>query len=93
MAVYTDLSDDDLERVLDAYQLGQARTFKGIAEGVSNTNFLLETERGRFILTIFEKRTDPADLPFFMNVMEHLAQRLSQRRCRCTPRAARIFMM
>jgi homoserine kinase type II len=74
MAVYTDLSDEDLERVLDVYQLGQARSFKGIAEGVSNSNFLLETERGRFILTIFEKRTDPADLPFFMGVMEHLAR-------------------
>ncbi|MET0181652.1 MAG: homoserine kinase [Caulobacterales bacterium] len=74
MAVYTDLNDDDLQRVLEAYQLGQARALKGIAEGVSNTNFLLETERGRFILTIFEKRTDPADLPFFMDVMEHLAE-------------------
>lgn len=73
MAVYTDLSDEELAGVLRAYGLGEARAFKGIAEGVSNSNFLLETERGRFILTIFEKRTDPADLPFFMNVMEHLA--------------------
>lgn len=73
MAVYTDLSDEDLAGVLDAFDLGAPSAFKGIAEGVSNSNFLLEVARGRFILTIFEKRTDPADLPFFMGVMEHLA--------------------
>lgn len=73
MAVYTDLSDDDLDALLAAYDLGRARAFKGIAEGVENSNFLLETDAGRFILTIFEKRVRPEDLPFFMGVMAQLA--------------------
>lgn len=73
MAVYTDLSDDELTALLAAYDIGQARAFKGIAEGVENSNFLLETDAGRFILTIFEKRVARADLPFFMDVMARLA--------------------
>jgi len=73
MAVYTDLSDADLACVLAAFGLSEAVTFKGIAEGVSNSNFLLETAEGRFILTIFEARAPREDLPFFMHVMEHLA--------------------
>lgn len=73
MAVYTDLSDAELEAFLAAYAVGAATSFKGIAEGVENSNFLLETERGRFILTIYEKRVAAADLPFFMSVMETLA--------------------
>ncbi len=73
MAVYTDLSDEDLAALIAAYDLGQPLALKGIAEGVENSNFLLETQAGRFILTIFEKRTKRADLPFFMDVMERLA--------------------
>lgn len=73
MAVYTDLSDEDLAALLADYDLGRALAFKGIAEGVENSNFLLETEAARFILTIFEKRTKREDLPFFMDVMETLA--------------------
>jgi homoserine kinase type II len=73
MAVYTDISDEDLAGLLDLYDLGAPLMFKGIAEGVSNSNFLLETTRGRFILTVFEHRAAPADLPFFMNVMHALA--------------------
>ena len=73
MAVYTDLSDEELSGLLESYDLGRALAFKGIAEGVENSNFLLETETGRFILTIFEKRTKREDLPFFMDVMETLA--------------------
>lgn len=73
MAVYTDLSDDELAALLDVFGLGRALAFKGIAEGVENSNFLLETEAGRFILTIFEKRTKREDLPFFMDVMEAIA--------------------
>jgi homoserine kinase type II len=73
VAVYTDLSDEELAALLARYDLGAPTAFKGIAEGVSNSNFLLETERGRFILTIFEGRTDPADLPFFVEVMHRLA--------------------
>jgi homoserine kinase type II len=73
MAVYTDISDEDLAGLLDLYDLGAPQIFKGIAEGVSNSNFLLETTRGRFILTVFEHRAAPADLPFFMDVMHALA--------------------
>lgn len=73
MAVYTDISDEDLAGLLDLYDLGAPLSFKGIAEGVSNSNFLLETQRGRFILTVFEQRAAPADLPFFMAVMQALA--------------------
>ncbi|MGE0047259.1 MAG: homoserine kinase [Hyphomonadaceae bacterium] len=73
MAVYTDLTDEELRDLLAAYDLGGALAFKGIAEGVENSNFLLEVEKGRFFLTIFEKRVARADLPFFMGVMEALA--------------------
>jgi homoserine kinase type II len=73
MAVYTDLTDDELAQTLAAYDLGEPLALKGIAEGVENSNFLLETARGRFILTIFEKRVQSQDLPFFMAVMEQLA--------------------
>ncbi len=73
MAVYTDIDDATLSALLSQYDLGEARAFKGIAEGVENSNFLLETEKGRFILTVFEKRAKPEDLPFFMNMMRHLA--------------------
>ena len=58
MAVYTDITDDELAAFLADYDLGQAVAFKGIAEGVENSNFLLETESGRFILTVYERRAD-----------------------------------
>ncbi len=75
MAVYTDVNDDDLAAFLAGYDLGRALSLKGIAEGVENTNFLLRTERGTFILTLYEKRVREADLPFFLGLMEHLAAR------------------
>jgi homoserine kinase type II len=75
MAVYTDLSDEELRELLAAYELGAARAFKGIAEGVENSNFLLETDAGRFFLTVYERRVARDDLPFFMQVMETLAER------------------
>lgn len=74
MAVYTDLTDGELANLLDAYDLGAPTSFKGIAEGVSNSNFLLETARGRYVLTIFERRFVESELPFFMRVMERLAE-------------------
>lgn len=73
MAVYTDLGEDELAALLAEYDLGEATAFKGIAEGVSNSNFLLETDVGRYILTVFERRTNPADLPFFLDLMQWLA--------------------
>ncbi|MDF2999667.1 MAG: homoserine kinase [Xanthobacteraceae bacterium] len=75
MAVYTDVSPEELEAFLSTYELGRLRAFKGIAEGVENSNYLLQTEAGSFILTLYEKRVNPADLPFFIGLMEHLAKR------------------
>ncbi len=74
MAVYTHISDQDLADYLAAYDVGPARVFKGIAEGVENSNFYLETEKARFILTLFEKRTKAEDLPWFLALTEHLAK-------------------
>ncbi|WP_273461392.1 homoserine kinase [Sandarakinorhabdus limnophila] len=73
MAVYTPVSADDLTAFLAGYDVGAAVSFKGIAEGVENSNFLLETTRGRFILTLYEKRVDAGDLPWFLALMGHLA--------------------
>jgi homoserine kinase type II len=73
MAVYTEVSDDELARFIDGYALGRLLSFKGIAEGVENTNYLVHTTEGTFILTLYEKRVDPADLPFFLGLMEHLS--------------------
>src|SRR5450631_1395915 len=75
MAVYTDVTDEDLFAFLAAYDLGAVLSFKGIAEGVENSNFLLHCEGGYFILTLYEKRVNAADLPFFIGLMEHLAER------------------
>ncbi len=74
MAVYTDVGDADLEELLSAYDLGALLSFKGIAEGVENSNFLLSTESGTYILTLYEKRVAEGDLPFFLGLMEHLAK-------------------
>jgi homoserine kinase type II len=75
MAVYTDVPDDDLHAFAAQYDLGAVLSCKGIAEGVENSNFLLVTESGPFILTLYERRVDPADLPFFLGLMQHLADR------------------
>lgn len=73
MAVYTDVSDEELDAFMARYDLGKALSFKGIAEGVENTNFLVQTEAGPHILTLYEKRVAREDLPFFLGLMEHLA--------------------
>jgi homoserine kinase type II len=75
MAVYTDLAFDDLGALLAAYDIGAPKSFKGIAEGVENSNFLLNTDRGTYILTLYEKRVSAGDLPFFLDLLEHLAIR------------------
>ena len=75
MAVYTDVTADDLTRYLAGYDIGELRSYKGIAEGVENSNFLLHTSAGYFILTLYEKRVAEGDLPFFLGLMEHLAAR------------------
>ncbi|HPG02545.1 MAG: homoserine kinase [Hyphomicrobiales bacterium] len=75
MAVYTDVSGEDLAAFLADYDLGAMLSLKGIAEGVENSNYLLHTESGYFILTLYEKRVAEADLPFFIGLMQHLAAR------------------
>ena len=75
MAVYTDVTTDDLSNFLSGYDIGDLLSYKGIAEGVENSNFLVHTSRGHFILTLYEKRVAEADLPFFIALMEHLAGR------------------
>lgn len=74
MAVYTEVSDDELAQFLERYSIGELLSFKGIAEGVENTNYFLHTALGNFILTLYEKRVDTTDLPFFLGLMEHLAE-------------------
>jgi homoserine kinase type II len=73
MAVYTDVAADELAQFLDRYELGELLSYKGIAEGVENSNFLLHTSAGTFILTLYEKRVARDDLPFFLKLMTHLA--------------------
>ena len=63
MAVYTEVTDDALRDFLSAYDIGEVVAFRGIAEGVENSNYMLRTTAGDFILTLYEKRVDPADLP------------------------------
>jgi homoserine kinase type II len=75
MAVYTEISDAALAEFLGRYRLGRLLSCKGIAEGVENSNFLLHAEAGFFILTLYEKRVQEADLPFFLGLMEHLSAR------------------
>ena len=74
MAVYTDISDDELEAFLAGFDIGAPTVFKGIAEGVQNSNFLLETTGGRYILTLFEHMVQEGDLPYFLGLMRWLAE-------------------
>jgi homoserine kinase type II len=75
MAVYTDVAADELAEFLSRYDIGELLSYKGIAEGVENSNFLLHTSSGYFILTLYEKRVERSDLPFFLELMTHLASR------------------
>ena len=75
MAVYTDVSDEELDSFIGSYAIGALTSFKGIAEGVENSNYLVYTEAGRYILTLYEKRVNREDLPYFLALMEHLAAR------------------
>jgi homoserine kinase type II len=75
MAVYTDVVAEDLAAFLAGYDIGELLAYKGIAEGVENSNFLVHTSRGNFILTLYERRVAVGDLPFFLGLMEHLHAR------------------
>jgi homoserine kinase type II len=73
MAVYTEVSDEELQAFIGRYDIGELLSYKGIAEGVENTNYMVHTTSGTYILTLYEKRVDPNDLPFFLGLMEHLS--------------------
>src|SRR2546428_12364238 len=73
MAVYTEVPDSELEEFVARYDIGRIASCKGIAEGVEYSNFLLHTQRGSYILTLYEKRVKSADLPFFIRLIEILA--------------------
>src|SRR3546814_17758733 len=73
MAVYTHVPADELARFLKQYDEGELVSAKGIAEGVENSNYLIDTTRGRYILTLYEKRVAEKDLPFFLSLTEHAA--------------------
>ena len=75
MAVYTKLTNKDILSLSSAYQIGKVIKFEGIKKGIENTNYLLKTKKKKFILTIFEKRVQKKDLPFFMNLMDKLDQK------------------
>jgi homoserine kinase type II len=75
MAVYTDVAAEDLAEFLKSYDIGELLSYKGIAEGVENSNFLLHTSEGAYILTLYEKRVAEDDLPYFLSLMAHLAER------------------
>jgi homoserine kinase type II len=75
VAVYTDVAAEELASFLADYYLGELLSYKGIAEGVENSNFLVHTSVGHFILTLYERRVAAGDVPFFLALMEHLARR------------------
>jgi homoserine kinase type II len=75
MAVYTDVAAEDLAEFLKGYDIGELLSYKGIAEGVENSNFLMHTTTGAYILTLYEKRVAADDLPYFLSLMAHLAER------------------
>jgi homoserine kinase type II len=75
MAVYTQVRDDEIARFIAEYNVGQVVSFKGIAEGIENTNYMVQTTEASFILTLYEKRVNPDDLPFFLGLMNHLAEK------------------
>lgn len=74
MAVYTEVTDDALTAFLADYNIGSLVAYRGIAEGVENSNYSLRTTHGDYILTLYEKRVEPRDLPWFLGLMEHLAK-------------------
>ena len=72
MAVYTKLNEINIKEVLSNYSIGSLNNFKGIQEGIENTNYFIQAEKGKFILTLYEKRVEEKDLPFFISLMKNL---------------------
>lgn len=75
MAVYTHIPFEKIANFHDRYDVGELLSANGITAGVENSNYLLETSKDRFVLTLYEKRVDKGDLPFFIDLLEHLANR------------------
>ena len=75
MAVYTKLSEIELKEFFSKYNLGQLLNYSGIKEGIENTNYFIKTEKGKYILTLYEKRVEEKDLPFFMSLMKNLSDK------------------
>ena len=75
MAVYSPISKEELSSFLTQYNIGALQQFKGILEGIENTNYKIKTSQNFFILTIFEKRVNTQDLPFFIDLQNHLAEK------------------
>src|SRR5690606_15029070 len=75
MAVYTDIGEAELAAFLRQYDIGELTSYKGIAEGVENSNYMLHTTTGAYFLTLYEKRVRRDDLPFFLGLTRHLADR------------------
>ncbi len=73
MAVYTHVSAEEMAQMLSRFPVGKLLSAKGIAEGVENSNYMIDAEKGRYFLTIYEKRVDRGDLPFFLSLLDHLA--------------------
>ena len=73
MAIFTHVEQQDLVNFLKSYSIGKLRSFEGIVEGIENSNYLVITDKGKYILTIFEKRVNQIDIPFFMNLQKHLS--------------------
>ena len=72
MAVYTKLSENNLKDFFSKYNLGKLLKFQGIQEGIENSNYFVKTDSGKFILTVYEKRVEEKDLPFFMGLMKNI---------------------
>ena len=72
MAVYTKLTESNLKEFFQKYNLGNILNYKGIQEGIENTNYSIKTDKGKYILTVYEKRVEQKDLPFFMSLMKNL---------------------
>ena len=72
MAVYTKLTEEEIKSFFSKYDLGNLLNYKGIKEGIENTNYFIQTEKGKFILTLYEKRVNEKDLPFFIGLMKNL---------------------
>ena len=72
MAVYTKLSESDINNFFSKYNLGEIKSYKGIKQGIENTNYFVQTKKGKFILTVYEKRIEEKDLPFFISLMRNL---------------------